>query len=680
MLERSSGNPIAGAVLSMGALTMDSEQLARGRGAAGFLMQPLPAQEIGHTDALGELNVNRRVLLRDRLAVRAQGYLEYREPARLRELHGEVYVIVLQAALPARVVVTGPDGSPAKKLRVTLSGSTGAKQQLVTDLGGAATFHWNDSFVTLAIDQDGYAAVQDLAEVPLAEITLQPGKQLTARVVDSDGEPVAACVIEQSTSLWRGPPQRSESSSSGHFTTLSLPPRGTLAMRLQHPDFPTMTINQTLPLRDDFEVVLASGATVVGSVDSELTDLLVRLVPIDGEFHSRDVVKAAVGDSGKFCIGPVAAGDYSLVVERQQVVLMESPVRQLEDSEQRLLQQLSVQSAIDSCHAMSGVVRDSDGAPLVGVRLQIGAVHGDELRGPIVESAADGSFSFPRVARAAPRAYPRGRDLRWRALEAAAVPEPDASKVVYHDHGLVLEVLAPHQLLAVDGEAIRDHGMIGSRNTCMVLPGTAALQVHVAKPSVQVRDLIALEDVYGLPLRVVTNLLIVPLEDSLQEKSIVFAGMDGDPVKLRNAATLDRALIGVLSRRYAAHYEVCDLRGSLPLTVQLEKRVTRSVALLDRKGQGLAERAVFARPILRHSGPAVALYAGVTNTNGVLTQDYFASGRYELFYAESPSAAADGTRVGISAAKLSDLTLVGTIDWALDSGGTTEVHMTDQDH
>ena len=156
---------------------------------------------VGETDADGLLSVSSDVLSRDSLLVLADGYVEHREPATLRNLSEEPYSIELEPVFSATVRVLKPDGSPASGVAIRVQGvlrglPPPAADEIVTDASGVATYVSRHYDAQIHLDVEGFATVAIPAVTPTTEIRLRPARSVTGVVRDEAGRPLSGGPVE----------------------------------------------------------------------------------------------------------------------------------------------------------------------------------------------------------------------------------------------------------------------------------------------------------------------------------------------------------------------------------------------------------------------------------------------------------------------------------------------------
>ncbi|MFQ5654648.1 MAG: sigma-70 family RNA polymerase sigma factor [Planctomycetota bacterium] len=666
VIDGASGRPVAGAEVFVGDFNMRSVSLARGRTAVDFLMQPFCTRHAGVTDREGRVAVSRAWLRGGRIAVSAAGFMEYRERARIRRLSGPEHRVELEAPLAATLRVLGPEGTPISGVEVSLRGTKGTLRRGITDTHGTFSISLEDSDLTVALEAEGFAAVQDLVEAPLTEVRLVPGHPATGRVLDHLGKPVEGCEVTIGSSLWRGDGWRVLSDADGLFETMALPGKGGVTVELAHPEFPTLRLERELPWEETWKMELLEGALVEGRITAPrggpAATGVVRLLPGASPFYSRDLAEAPIEEDGSFRVGPVTPGSYCLAVEHPLHSMDELEIPDLRAGESR-----RVSVRLRRGWTISGRALTPRGAPVGGVRMVLGTICGDEVRGREAISLADGSFSFEGMPEELLPSRPVNRDLRWTALLGEEL-EGSAD-------GWILEVLRPHDLLRKNDREIPRFGLLGSRNTCRVLPRETGIELIIAEPMEAPGLRFRLVDRAGTPMRAVTNLLVVP-PGNPRERVAVFGGTTANPVNLHDPEAIDGALVGILTRRYATPFLRVRLAGHEgALEAILEPRRSLLIRVEDAAGGVLPGIPVLCGPVLDGQEPFAAVVMGSTGDDGSLPVGWLASGQYRIFRPREPGATR-GLRPRSSFLPVSELRPLGSFEVRPGVEGVVPVRVT----
>ncbi|MEM7163857.1 MAG: sigma-70 family RNA polymerase sigma factor [Planctomycetota bacterium] len=659
VVDAATGHPIAGAEIYLRPFSLRSEDLSRGRTAVDVLLRPFATELVGTTNEAGEVRVPAARFARERYVVRADGYREQRQRSRERAMAPQT--IALHSAVLATVDVVDADGAPASDVPLRAIGNQGHIETGRSDTRGSFSFQWQDTDYAIEALPLAASHTRVLAELPRTLVALQPGSVGRGRVVDSQGRAVAAASVAVSARSWPGDPALSESDRAGLFETLALPEAGVATVTLAAPGLARQTVSVELPWHDERTFVLSTGASIAGRVfdpiGTPVAQGRVLLLPKDEKFRGRDLRRCALAADGSFTFAGVVPDRYQLLVESSA---WEDRFVDLGDvvADTERWESVSLRAGT----TVTGHVRFPDGTPAVGVALQIGWICGDELRGPIVTADDRGKFHVPGLWQEAPFARPVNRDLRW-----TAVLGPEARDI---RRALVLEVQRPHDLLRAGGAEVRRFGIYGSRNTCEVLPGAHDVDLVVEMPSLEQTPRFALLGGNGMPVRTVTNLLVIPREDPANGTNLIFGESTGNPTKLHDARSFDGALVGVLSRRYATSFVALQSPFADEVPVQLEPRRTTTIRLNSTSQEPVSDRQLFAAPLVAETSVA-AIYIGQTDGNGALDCDFLASGDYDIYVAKDSELHAP-LRAGRSVIGLIDLTRIGSVQLAMLPEATTD--------
>lgn len=622
VLDAATGDPVRGASVSFESYAMRSERLARGRNAAEILALPFCDGPAQLTDATGRITVTAESLAGSELAVRAPGYQEHRERTRRRGVsEASTYTVSLVPAVSAHVFVEHPDDGPLAGIEVELLGTSGDRVLAETDARGSLSFTWQDQDYLVRVRAPGFAGYQDLARAPRTKIVLVAGLECRGSVVDSRGEPVASASVSMVSPQWRGTPFVTETDSRGEFELPAAKPGHELQLSISHPNFPLLL--QKYPVREEpFEIRLTPGVSVTGRVVDPFGKAApsgrVQLVPVGPPIVARDLARTEIGDDGRFVLGPVPAGSYVAQLLHPEFVAPDIEIEvEASQTPEALVFRLQRGAVVQ------GTVVDPSGAGVPGVRLQVGAINGDELWGPVTVTDSQGKFEFAAVPLAEPEARVAVRDFRWSALHD--------SQGRVAPRGLLLEVMRPDELLRKDSEEIVRYGIAGSRNTCRVQPDETNIELVVAPREGQPRIVTRLRNTEGKPVRTINNWLVVPdTADPVADAALLFAGTHGVPVNTNDLSVLDGALIGILSRTHTVHFAAFPgTPEEVQIDAVIDERAPRSFDLLGSDHQPLAGRSVFVLPQVDGPVPPVAVFVGKSDDQGVLALDFLGSGSYQ---------------------------------------------------
>ena len=617
----STGAPISGAEIFVESFAMRSERLARGRSRLEYLMLPFATERVGTTGPDGILDVDPARLARDRLLVRAPGFVEYRERERLRIREDGILPIELEPAPSASLTVRFEDGTPAARVPVTLAGAGGVLRTIETARDGSLSFTLEEPHLSAEIALDGFARVKTLAR-PNAEITLLRAPRHTFRITDFQKVGMPEVEVEI-----RLPDRRTvfalTTDEHGEFDLETNAESVTLIAR--HPAFPVLREEVTLAgPTPGMQFSFVEPAWIHGTVHGPAGPITDGEVIALGElpFYLRDCVRTSLREDGSFQLGPLPSGRAVTLRVEGKDPRVTGGIAPAEIEVEALVSMATNDVAIelDEGDVVTGTIVAPSGAPLPGVRLQLGAIVGDELRGPVVETDLDGVFTFVGVSPELPPVRATLKEPRWTALgPAKSLPS----------HGRVLQVLTPHQLLEADGEEIPRKFFLGSRNTVSVPNGrNEPLELVVAPWPRENLPQIRLEDPDGVPVRDVLNWGIYPEEDP-SDVSAVFAGIDGNPVRIGDPTVLENCWITFLFENHAVSGGWFELRDpGDPWVVTVWPKLEYTIRFRHEDLSALAETQLWWVPDDPEFSGAIAL--GKTDATGVLVTDRLAPGRYTI--------------------------------------------------
>ncbi len=604
VVDGASGEPVAGAEVLLRTPSWRSEDLARGRSPLDVLFRPFATESLGATGSDGRLALPRARLRSDRLLVVARGYAEYREDARDRSLGRGSGEYRVQLARPTTTVlrVLLPDGQPGAGIPVVIDGTRGDSLPATTDLEGEVEFQWTDAEHAIAIAAPPFAAIRVVAEAPVTEIRLAKGGTRHGRVLDASGSPVSGATIAIQTNAWGGSGLSCTTRADGRFETQSLPCDGTATLRVTHPDFPPLAAARPLAEAETWDLTLAAGIVVCGVVygpdGRTVAEGEAILLPADEGFRVRELATAELDARGSFEVGPAPTGRYLLAIEHPRFAERVLPVPA--DAGRALTVHL------DEGVPIRGRITDPYGSPVEGVRLRIGSIYGDELRGAALESGPDGTFLAEGLAEAA--------EHRTTFGSHRFSPVADAS----NHASFLLEVYRPHELLSSNGVEVPRLGLLGSRNTCAVPPGETVELVVETLASLPQGPCFELVDDDGRSVRTPTNLVVLPASDPRGGQVTIFGGTTGNPAKLHDPRALADSLVVFVTGSYAVAFDWIGERPTWPRRVVLEplRAEPTTIRLSDSEGVPLRRRAVFVAPHLAGAEPFCALYLGHTTERG----------------------------------------------------------------
>jgi hypothetical protein len=573
---------------------------------------------VGHTDPRGRLELPPLQLGRDRLLVRAPGYREHRERERLRRGQKDgILEISLSPAEIGSVTLFLPEGAPAGRIPIRVVGTHGVNEG-ITDRHGVFSYPLEDAEHRIEVDLDGFAVVRELALPPQQTIDLVRAPERTLLLTDARHLPVAGAEVTITL-----PDRTRFARTSGPRGEVRFPaPQSDAAIHFEiaHPEHPIRVLERPHDAHGPIAIELADGAWIEGVIEGpsgRASGGVVLAVPTD-RFFARDVLRATIDGEGHYRLGPLLPVEALLRIEADGLAAAEIAVTGLHPFET-----LPLDVTLSRGSSVEGRVVTPAGAPLPGVRVQIGAVFGDEVRGPIVESDGSGRFRIDGLPEEAPPLRRTVPETRWSAFG-------DPKSVDGPERGLLLQVHAPHQLQAVDGEELPRLFFLGSRNTVAITREQQFIELVVDPWPDQHLPRVELVDPDGFPLRDVVNWLVLPAGDP-SDRSRIFAGTDGNPVNVRDAAPLGGCWVGLIPRRHAVTGRVLRLADDdVPWTVELWPRIERTITFRHDDGSPHAGAELWWIP--RSSGEPnfAALALGRTDETGTLSVDFLAPGEVQI--------------------------------------------------
>ncbi|MEM7262203.1 MAG: sigma-70 family RNA polymerase sigma factor [Planctomycetota bacterium] len=631
------GDPVIRARVTTGMARGDRSQIAAGYGSAYefLLAEPAPRLE-GYTDREGTVRV-RVDRLRDRsLAVNAMRYRVWRERPTIREFLDGEYHVTLSPMRETEIVAETNEGMGSIDGEIVVTSRFG--KQFYRGRSGDPIAHRSGAEVELvSFRYSGLVAVQDLLASPRHRQLLSPGTVAYGTVLDPRGRPVVGAEVGMRSGVWRGPAHTVRTDDYGRFDTFGLPDEGKLTLEIYHPEFPLRSVEFSLPCTELGEISMEAPALSVGRVfgyDGEpLSGALVHALP-SGRFSSRDIERVTTQDDGVFRFLTLRPGRHTIRVEHPHHAPAEwtGECGPAELAEPTMIHLVGGES-------LHGVVRSPTGAPLAGIPIRVGTIVGDELRGPVVRSGADGRFRIHNLPGGPVVHRARRNVVKWGALDEAERTGPSDR--------LLLEVFRPYQLSFVDDSEIPRFPHFGSRNTAAVRVGSE-IELVVNAPEVRPSVRFELSDSEGTEIRAFSNVLIVSPDDWVMKD---FAGVNGQPFHLPDPGVLDDAQLTIMSRGYCWRTVRVDLRVNagrvcFVLTPKFERPPVLEIDGADE------EQPFLVAPLLPGVEPLAALPVGTVyrakvlpanqpargTTTGRLVLEDLGPGRYALCTPLHPSA------------------------------------------
>ncbi|MCA8960336.1 MAG: hypothetical protein KDC38_07475, partial [Planctomycetes bacterium] len=599
VVDARTGSPVEGATVATRRRTADSARRSVGRRAADFLMLPFADDTWGRTDADGRLSMPAEVITTQANSVRHPEYAEWRETAWWRtDLLDvdSVCAVELVRASTATIQVLDSRGSPLPGARVRLEGSSGDRATMRTDDRGRVSYARRDYDYRVTVEAEGHVPRTGLAQAPEHLCELVAGAASEGVVLDAHGVPVGPVVVALRCPGHFEAPISVRTDARGHFVTVPLPSAGQVDVAIELPEFPVYRSSVVLPCTN-WTLVLEEPHWVEGVVRPSSFDLdgsTVFLVPREGPFLVRDLRTAQPSSDGTFRVGPVGAGQWIVTLCHPWGISDDVPVSLTETT---LVEQVSFE--LRESAVVEGIAVLPTGDPAVGVEIRIGSVFGDEVRGPIVHTDASGWFSVHGLPQTSPIARPGTDDIRWAGLGDG-------------DRGLILEVAPPHQLVAKNQVEIPTAPLRGSRNSCRVDPGERDVRLTIAIPERVRPQTFELHDDLGRPVRTVTNLIVA--SPRAPRSSVIFAGTHGVPALNGDSLDWSDCIVGIWTREYAITF--VRVSGAGTQAVPMERRLDRSLRVVDASGAPVTALPVFVEPIVGPEPTEVALFVGRTDADG----------------------------------------------------------------
>ncbi len=610
------GRPVADAQITVGQRRLALDQIADGYASTFefLLVEPCP-EALGKTSINGTRRISTAQLQGASLAVSAKGRLTARERPTHRQFDAGVYTVVLQPAVDAEIVVEAEGPEPVHNCAVAVTGRGGiVRYSGSSDVSIRHTSH--DDVELVSFRASGFAAVQGLLTSPRHRQRLPSGRPAIGTVVNPMGQPVAGAVVSMRSTLWRGPAYTVTTDDLGRFETFGLAESGTLELHIQHSSYPQCRVSQVLPCADLGDIALETPHQLRGRVvDPEgfPCDGAAILAMPEGSFYSRHVVRTRSDADGRFQLPVIASGNYVLRAEHRDFAVAEQMVTTADERTTTL--------KLGNGATIVGRVQTERGRPVAGVPIKIGTIIGDELRGRVTYTDAAGRFRIEHLPSGSVQHRPRRRVLRWGALDGEEAPLASRSS------NLVAELFLPYQLLSANDKVVPQPAHYGSRNTVKARVGSE-LHLVVAEPRPQPSIRFELTDRDGRRVRAFSNVLIVSPNDWTMKD---FAGVDGQPFHLPNAAVLDDAQLTVMSRGYCWQTVRVDLRGErggegrvrFTLSPHFEQPPVLEIDVTE-------PMPLLAAPLLPGFTPLAALPIGSTDAAGRLVLTELGPGRYAL--------------------------------------------------
>ena len=605
--------------------------------------------QVGATDADGAAFVDPEVLGRDSLLLLAPGFVERRERARLREVTEAPYVIELEPKSLTTLRVRTTEGDAAAGIGVTVRPRLRGLEdpeplELVTDAAGEATYAFRYLQTAIEIDAEGFATVATAATTPVQVVELVRGTPLGGRVLDADGEAVAACRVK-TTSSRRSQPRVSFSDDEGRFSLGNVTAGEEMTVRLWHPDFPAYQQVGIAPESALWDFQLPDGVVVTGSVNAPddspaagATVFLMQPEPtkeesgrsgtISGlntaglprqERRSRRLLplgRTRVQADGTFAVGPVGVpegGAYLFVHDAR----WENALQRIDDFDEPRDIQLR-QGA-----TLRGRLVSPLGEPIAGATLHVGEVWSNEVEGIVtrVRTAADGAFTLVGLPV---------------TVEERLQVDNGKEEEVYRSI-VFLTAFAPDELFSLGDLSVEDSRVPGGFTLAAAIETLDPLELVGAKRGAGVAVELRLEDLDGFPVRTWTRVVAFGADGQASAGAL---GRHLREPRFFPASSVDLpepdwSRVFIAPDEY--RWQELDLsgEGDSPVTIQLESVVPATVRfrLARPDGAAVSGRDVFVQVPFGALTPLGAVVLGTTDSSGTVDVSSLPAGRYDFLVA-----------------------------------------------
>ena len=572
------------------------------------------------TDANGRVDLPRARLRSEHLRISAPGYVEYRENVRLRDLDESSYRVTLEPVFLATLEVTNEANEPCLAA-VRVEYGEDDTLDAATDASGQLGFPWRGFSPRIRVAAPGYADARVLATAPTTRVRLVAGTPAEGWVVDALGNRITGASVRITSPTLVGEPVRVETDARGEFRSIRLPNSGTARLIVAHPGFATRVVEFPLPWTPR-AITLTHGAWISGIVvdprgravaTGEATLLRVNEDATEQTHHER--ARMAIDENGRFELGPVEPGEYTVAVEHPDYPYRTVDVGALGADDGSEVGTITVD--LREGRTLRGRVVSESGAPVAGVRLRLTA-GGSSAHTRRARSNADGSFEFRGVTEfaesdSAPDGQRLLRDLLGRERDE-----------------YTLEVQKPHELVQHAGRTIESLGLYGSGNSCRVRLEDR-VELVVADPTGNPLIRFELRDRHDRVVRDRTYLLAVSREGWA---SAVDADVSGNPINLYDRGPLRDCLLWFMVDGYAwCCRDGGDLLEDPRLVVRLDAQRAEPVELrvVDADGAPVEGRHILTAPERGGAAPFGGVFLGTTDEDGIVTTRDLAPGRHYVF-------------------------------------------------
>ena len=622
------------------------------------------SQPLGLTDKDGALKVAEVLLRREAFQILAEGYIEHRESARLRELPDRVLSVELEPELESTVKVFLPDGAPAIGARVTIGArprglDAPAPVVRVTDVVGEAGFVYSFLDTVVTVDREGHATASLPAATPVTTIRLARGIESIARILDAEGAPLSGAVVDVVSSASRkvATSHAADAEGNARLGLFAEPEQITLTVRAAGE--PVMSVSGK-PSREPWTVRLPASSwardRVTGPDGEPVTDAVVfvmtpkcaasredgqvsglRTPALPGKGRARlqlaPLARAATTQDGSFAVGPISK-------DADQIYLVVYHPR-LRDNLERITAQDAAhfrEVRLEEGASLSGRVITPSGRPLVGVLLHLGEIWSNDMESMVgrTRTGPDGSFQLEGLPESVIESLPGDRDPTGGAARRTA---------------LFITAFAPDWLIE------RRPGLDGDppdEKSLLVEPGESGLEIVASNTSSCVAIDLRMRDELGRAVRGWAPALLRDTSGGVRNGSI---GGRGESNRFFADSTLEigdgrGCEIFLMPPAFAwRRVAVPQVSEGTTVEVQLAPSLegSGSTRLLLPDGTPLEHRPLFldAFPGAR-SRPGEVIALGTTDGEGTIDLGFLERGHHELWisrYSAANGGAARGDLV-----------------------------------
>lgn len=260
--------------------------------------------------------------------VRAAGKAPWRGSCRVEASAETAFDVTLGTAMSCVGIVVDVDGSPVPQATVEIGGYDDFEHYR-TISAEDGTFRLDGlSPGAIEVNARHKAAGADRlqirggpGEAVRCELRLEPGLALRGRVLSEDNEPIAEASIDASTVYTAGEKgwgRWTTAGTSGRFAILQCPEGKRLTVTVNAPGFRPSVIEDVDPRRGDIAVQMtpapARSAYIVGTIITSDGTPVPQARLVARERSSGSSSNTAADDSGRFSVGPLRAGTWSVAI------------------------------------------------------------------------------------------------------------------------------------------------------------------------------------------------------------------------------------------------------------------------------------------------------------------------------------------------------------------------------